>query len=206
MSCYDFSIKLNRANVLLFKIKIYISLKTLRSYISAIFETYLSHSSLVWSQELVNGLQFYKENDLRIINFQPRNFHTSFLLKKSSILKFQDKTCFQNILFLSTIINNLSPSVSNTWFSFFSDQNNYETSVSRLGNFIKPSDKTNRYGKYSVIATAAAFRNEIKQRLENVLLKDLSPIKVKTVVTVTFILNFANFNLLWKNICEFPSF
>ena len=38
-----------------------------------------------------------KKKAVRIINFQPRNSHTSPLFKQSSILKFQDKTCFENI-------------------------------------------------------------------------------------------------------------
>ena len=48
----------------------------------------------------------------RIINFQPRNFHiaTSPLFKRS-YLKFQDKTCLENILFVSKSLNNLSSSV-----------------------------------------------------------------------------------------------
>ena len=59
---------------------------------------------------------------IRIINLQPRNFHISPLLKKNYILKFQDKTCLENILFVSKSLNNLSVSVFNTWFSFSSDQ------------------------------------------------------------------------------------
>ena len=50
-----------------------------------------------------------KKKAVRIINFQPRNFHTSPLFKQNSILKFQDKICLENISFLS--LNNLSPSI-----------------------------------------------------------------------------------------------
>ena len=71
---------------------------------------------------------------IRIINFQPRNFHTSPLFKQDSILKFQDKVCLENILFVSKSLNNLSPSIFNTWFSLSSDQHNYETSSSTQGN------------------------------------------------------------------------
>ena len=40
-------------------------------------------------------------------------------------LKFQDKICLKNFLFLSKSLNNLSQSIFNTWFSFSSDQQNY---------------------------------------------------------------------------------
>ena len=46
----DFSIKLNRANALLFKMRKYVSLKILRSIYFAIFDSYLSYCCLVWAQ------------------------------------------------------------------------------------------------------------------------------------------------------------
>ena len=68
---------------------------------------------------------------IKIINFQPRNVHTSPLFRQNSILKFQDKICLEFISFVSKSLNNLSPSVFKTWFNFSSDQHNYETSSSR---------------------------------------------------------------------------
>ena len=47
---HDLSIKLNRANALLFKIRKYVSPKTLGSIYFAIFDSYLSHCCLVWAQ------------------------------------------------------------------------------------------------------------------------------------------------------------
>ena len=44
---------------------------------------------------------------LRIINFQPRNYHSSLLFKRSFILKFSDKVTLENTLFVSKSINNL---------------------------------------------------------------------------------------------------
>ena len=44
------SIKLNRANALLFKMRKYVSLKILRSIYFAIFKSYLSYCCLVWAQ------------------------------------------------------------------------------------------------------------------------------------------------------------
>ena len=96
----DLSIKPNRTNAPLFKMRKYVS------------------------QRIV----ILQKETVRIINFQPRNSHTSPLFKQSSILKFQDKVCLENILFVSKSLDNLSPSVFNTWFSFSSDQHNYETS------------------------------------------------------------------------------
>ena len=123
---------------------------------------------------------------VRIINFQPRNFHTSPLFKQYFILKFEDKICFENISFVSKSLNNLTKSVFSTWFSFFSDQYNYETSSSTQGNLTKLFYKTNRYGKYSITVSAAESWNKIQKQLKYMLLKDLSSRKIKTIVSNSY--------------------
>ena len=60
----------------------------------------------------------FTKKAVRITNFHPMNFHTSPLFKQGCILKFQDKICLENIFFVSKSVNNLKPSVFNTWFSF----------------------------------------------------------------------------------------
>ena len=159
----DLSIKLNRVNALLFKLRKYISLKILRCIYFAIFDSYLSYCCLVWAQNCctIQRIVILQKKAVRIINFEPRNSHTSPLFKQSSILKFQDKICLENILLVSKSLNNLSPSVFNTWFSFSSDQHNYETSSSTQGNLTKLFYKTNRYGKYSITVSAVESWNKI---------------------------------------------
>ena len=43
--------------------------------------------------------------------------------------------------------------------------------------------KTNRYGKHSITVRAVESWNKIQKQLKNMLLKNLSPYKIKTVVT-----------------------
>ena len=61
-------------------------------------------------------------------------------------------------------------------------QINYETSSSTQGNLKKPFYKTKRYGKYSITVSAADSWNKIQKQLKDVLLKQLSPNKLKTIV------------------------
>ena len=86
----DLSIKLNRANALLFKMRKYVSLKILRPIYFAIFDSYLSYCCLVRAQNFstIQQIVILQKKAVRIINFQPRNFHTSPLFKQNSILKF----------------------------------------------------------------------------------------------------------------------
>ena len=79
----DLSINLNRANALLFKIKKYVSLKIIRSVYFAICDSYLSYCCLVWAQNssTIQRIIILQKKAVRIISFQPRNFHTSPLFK-----------------------------------------------------------------------------------------------------------------------------
>ena len=179
----DLSFKLNRANTLLCKIREYVSPKIFRSIYFAVFESHLSYSSIAWAQNFrtIQWIAILQKKPVRITNFQPRNFHTNPLFKQNTTLKFQDKLCLEDILFISTSINKLTPSGFNTWFSFSSDQQ-YETSSSRQGNLIKSSYRRNRYGRYSIIASAIDFWNKSQKKLKNTLMKDLSLNNIKEVL------------------------
>ena len=188
----DLSVKLKRASAFLVKMRKYVSCKILRSIYFAIFDSYLSYCCFVWAQNCstIQQIVILQKKAIRI-NFQPRNSHTSYLFKQSSILKFQAKICLENILFISKSLSNLSPSVFNTWFSFSSDQNNYETSSSTQGNLTKHFYKKNKYGKYSITVSAVESWNKIQKHLKNILLKDLPQIKLKQLLVI-FILNHIN--------------
>ena len=84
----DLSIKLNRANTLLFKMRKYVNAKMLRSIYFAIFDSYLSYCCLVWTQNFgtFQRIVILQKKAIRIINFQPRNFHTSPLFKYHQFL------------------------------------------------------------------------------------------------------------------------
>ena len=163
----------------------YVSPKIVRSICFAIFDSYLSYCCLVWAQNVgtIQRIVILQKKAITIINFQPRNFHTSSLFKQNSILKFQYKICLENILLISKSLNNLSPSIFNAWFSFSSDQHHYETSSSTQGNLMKLVYKINRYGTYLITVSAVESWNKIQKQLKNMLLKNLSPYKIKTVVT-----------------------
>ena len=59
----DLSVKLNRVNAFLFKVRKYVSLKILKSIYFAVFESHLSCCPLLWLRilELFNRLWFYKK-------------------------------------------------------------------------------------------------------------------------------------------------
>ena len=73
----------------------------------------------------------------KYVSLKIRRYQSPIQIKQNFILKFQDKICLENILFISKSLNNLTLSVFSTWFSFSSDQHNYETSSSTQGNLTK---------------------------------------------------------------------
>ena len=99
---HDLSIKLSRpSNALLSKMRKYVSLKILRWIYFAIFDSYLSYCWLIWAQDcsLIQQIVILQKKAVRINNnFQSRKSHTSPLIRENSILKFQDKSCLENIV------------------------------------------------------------------------------------------------------------
>ena len=130
----DLSIKQNRAKTLLFKMRKYFSLKILISSYFAIFDSYLSYFCLVLARNCntIQQIKVFQKKTITIFNFQPGNCHTSLLFIQRFILKFEDKICLGNTLFVicQQTLNNLSRSVFDKWFLVSSDQHSYETSSS----------------------------------------------------------------------------
>ena len=73
------------------------------------------------------------------------------------------------------------------------------TSSSTQGNLIKLFHKTKRYGKYSITVSAVESWNKIQKQLKDMLLKDLSPIKLKQL-SVIFILSHINNSMVMQKL------
>ena len=119
-------------------------------------------------------------------------------------MKFSDKVTLENTLFVSKSINNLLPSLFNDWFLFSSDQHNYETSCSSLGNLHKSSYKTNLHGKSPIIVSAINAWNN-SQKLLKISLRHLSPNKIKKLGQMSFFQSiemiFVTFQMYILNCC-----
>ena len=103
----DISIKLKRANALLFKIRKYVSPKILRSIYFAIFESHLFYFSLVWALDFrtIQQIVILQTSLLELL------ISNQSLIKTNSILKLQEKICLEIILFVCKSVNSLKPSV-----------------------------------------------------------------------------------------------
>ena len=100
-------VELNRANALLLKIRNYVNIETLRNIYFAIFDSHLSYSCILWTQNVntVRRLIILPKKALQVMNFRDYLFHSSPLFTSYNILKFCDKITLQIALFISKSIN-----------------------------------------------------------------------------------------------------
>ena len=100
----DLSIKLNRANALLFKMRKYVSLRILRSIYFAIFDSYLSYCCLVWAQNrgTIQQIVILQIRQLELI------FNQEIPIPVPIQTKLHLKICLENILFVSKSLNTVS--------------------------------------------------------------------------------------------------
>ena len=162
------AVKLNRANALLLKIRKYVNMKTLRNIYFAIFDCHLSYSSIVWAQNIntVRRLIILQKRALRIMNFKDQLFHSSPLFSSNNILKLGDKITLENILFVSKSINRQVSSIFYDWFIFSGNLHRYETCWSVTNYLNIPTFRTQRYGHFSVRASAIHSWNYTQDMLK----------------------------------------
>ena len=169
----DIAIKLNRVNALLFKIRNFVNVKTLKTIYYTIFDSHINYANVIWDQNpnAVYRVFVLQKKALRIISFQPRDCYSSPLFEKQNLLKFEDKIKLENVLLVSKYFNNILPSIFDNWFTLCSDMHNYNTAASLIGKLFKPSFRTILYGKNSVTLSAVNAWNKIQTAFGDVILK-----------------------------------
>ena len=106
----DMAIKLNRRNAILFNLRHFIYIKTLKSIYHAIFEPHLCYPSLVWAQNVnsIKALFVFQKKSLRNIHFRSGNSHISPLFRECNTLKLPDKIALENCLFINKYFKQIS--------------------------------------------------------------------------------------------------
>ena len=184
------SLKLNKANAMLSKLRHVLDIKTLRSVYYAIFESHLCYASLVWAQNNNSVKRFHllQKKPLRLMFFQSRNSHTGPLFKMSKILKSFDKAALENCIFISKSLKGLLPSIFNNWFKFSFQTHSHDTRWSNLGYLKIPSYHTKTYGRYSMFVNSIYVWNHLQSCHQNVIFHQLRANKLKEIL-INFFLN-----------------
>ena len=167
--------KLNKANIVLSKLRHVLGMKTLMSVYYAIFESHLCYTSLVWAQNTnsIKRLQLLQKKSQRIMYFQKRNSHIGPLFKVSKILISFDKTALENCIFISKSLKGLLPSIFNNWLKFSFELHSHDTSWLNLGYLKIPFYHTKTYGRYTVFVNLIYVWNRLQSCHQNVIFHQL---------------------------------
>ena len=182
------SIKLNKANAMLSKIRHYVDRKTLKLIYHAIFESHLYYASLVWAQNSssIKRLYILQKKALRLMYFLKRNSHTGPLFNDSGILKLFDKISLGNCLFISSCINKTTPRVFHNWFTLIHESHRHDTRLSEIGCLVIPNHKTKIYGRYSIIINAIYNWNFLQKIHKDTLFHTLKISKLRSILLEYF--------------------
>ena len=115
-------------------------------------------------------------------------FHSSPLFSPNNILKFGDKFTLENIIFVSKSISRQVPSIFYNWFTFSRNLQRYETCWSVTNHLNIPTFQTQKYGRFSIRASATRSWNYTQDMLKiNLSLKNSTPKSIKYFLTKYFI-------------------
>ena len=116
------ALKLNRANAVLSKLKIYVNFSILKSIYYSIFESNLNYGNIVWAQQVSSSHRLFllQKRAIRIINSADKLSHTNPLFHVSNIVKLFDKIAIDNCCFISKCLFKIFPDQFHDWFVFSS--------------------------------------------------------------------------------------
>ena len=166
------SIKLNRANAILSKLRHYVNTQTLHSVYHSFFESHFNDVNIVWGQSIdaTHRLFLLQKKAIRIINFQHRIAHTSPLFHNSKIVKFYDKISIENCVFISKFLNHVLPCSFQNWFTFSNSHHSHSLRSVSKGFLKVPTFKTKSHGRCSFKISAIYTWNNIQKQLKDELL------------------------------------
>ena len=143
--------KLNRANVMLFKVRDFVNANILihaihiMHYLNSTLTMIASFGDKILAQLTVST--FSKKRHLKLSILIINNAHFSPLIHSSKIIKMADTVKIENCLFINKYTNKKLPLIFNNWFTFSSMSHNYQTSFASKGNLEIPSVQITSYGK-----------------------------------------------------------
>ena len=176
------AIKLNRANVMLFKVRDFVNANIL---INAIHIIHYLNSTLTmlapFGDKILTQLtvsSFSKKRHLKLSILVINNAHFPPLIHSSKIIKMADKVKIENCLFINKYTNKKLPLIFNNWFTFSSMSHNYQTSFASKGNHEIPNVQTTSYGINAFVYTVIRTWSDIQKEMKGVMLNTFSLTKI----------------------------
>ena len=184
----DIAIKLNQANVMLYKAREFVNTRVLKLIYHAIF--YLHYANTVWVQHKIslNRLLLLQKKALRIISFECRNAHSNPLFYRHEIVKLHMIKSLLKIAFLSVNLLILIFHQFSIIGLPFPHSHRYKTSCSLKGFLKVYIANTNKYGRGALINSAISSWNDIQKYFSpNKMLCDVPTFKLKSLLKKHFL-------------------
>ena len=153
--------KLRRNNGMLSKIRHFVPENVLRSIYFSIFESHLSYCCTVWGQKgnhIVNKLVTLQNKAVRIITFSAPRESSRPLYTQLGILPFRQQVEMQNVLFVNSSINKLTPLSLQSMFDFC--RNGHDHGLRNQLRLTKKYVRTTKYGLNSIKSQCTSAWNK----------------------------------------------
>ena len=183
------SAKLNKANVILSKIRHFDDQKALKAIYHAIFEWNLYYSSLVWALSFSSTKRLFilQKRTLRLMFFLRRDAHANPLFKDCNILKFHDKIALENSIFIHKSFKHQLPQSCDIWFGLSSIFHTHNARWWNLGCLNVHSHRTKLYDRNVVCISAIFTWNYLQNLHRNILFHKLTTKCLKKLPTLHFL-------------------
>ena len=193
----NLSLKLQRANGVLSKLRHYVPLKILVGIYYALFNSHLQYACQTWGlcdTSISHRILTLQKSAIRLMmTFSNNRTPSSSLFLELKILKVFDLVKVLNILFIHQYLNSMLPVDTLNTFTFQNNAHLYDTRSNELGLLTLPTVKSKSYGINSLSKCAISQWNFFQKAYSNTNLVLLSHNKLKSIAT-SFYLNSYDLN------------
>ena len=168
-------LKLNRAIVLLCKIRHYVPKFLLKTLYYTIFHSHLIYTCQIWGQgsNTLNKIQPLQDKAVRIINFKPDNHNVGELYKRDKILKVSVYIKLLNSLFVRDVLLNSSIPPFQNFFTKSENLHQHNTRHAQQNSVVLSQRNSVFYGIKSIQHQAATTWNQLQNEVNLDLLQNL---------------------------------
>ena len=123
-------LKLSKACGIIYKLRYYVPLSTLKLVYYSMFQSHLQYSLLNWGRACksnLHKLEVLQNKIIRACLFCPLQYHTNLLYCRFNVLKLKDMINMEIAKFMFKFNNNMLPSSFDNYFTRLDEVHNYNT-------------------------------------------------------------------------------
>ena len=166
----ELSRKLSRTAGVMYKLRHFAPLDTLKSVYYALFYPFLTYGITVWGathEKFLHPVSVCQKKAIRAMTFNDPLAHTSPIFSELQLLKLEDIHCLHISSFVYECHNKLAPIHFRDYFTQMSESHSYNTRGAARGDFFLVRKNTLQYGLRSICFNGAKLWNTIPSDIRN---------------------------------------